>query len=64
MQHGKSNNNNGTDTGQEVSIATFYPSDITLFLLAKFISVVFARGVDGICKILDPSSIQVSPPMY
>ena len=80
MQHDKSNNNDGKDTGQEVSIATFYLSNITLFSFAKFFSVVFARGVNGICntaarelvvaaasetlKILAPSSIQVSLPVY
>ena len=36
MQDDKSNNNDGTDTGQEVSIVTFYLSNITLFLLANF----------------------------
>ena len=80
MQDDKSNNNDGKDTGQEVSIVTFYLSNITLLLLAEFISVVVARGVDGICtaaarelvvaasskilKIFPPLSIQVSLPMY
>ena len=80
MQDDKSNNNDGKNTGREVSIATFYLSNITQFLSAKFVSVVFAHGVDGICttaarelvvvvasktlKILAPSSIQISLPVY
>ena len=80
MQDDKSNNNDGTDTGQEVSIAAFCLSNITLFLSAKFVCVAFARGVDGICtaaarelvvvvaskilKILAPLSIQVSLLVY
>ena len=51
MQDNKSNNNDGTDTGREVSIVIFYLSNITLFLLAKFVSDVVAHGVDGICTV-------------
>ena len=80
MQDDKSNNNDGTDTVWEVSTVTFYLSNITLFLLAEFVSVVVTRGIDGICtaaardlvvaaaskilKMLPPSPIQVSLPVY
>ena len=63
-----------------MSVVNLHLSNITLFLLVKFVSIVDTCGVDGICsaaardlvvaaaskifKIFAPSSIQVSLPVY